>query len=238
MDVNNSLEHLVELRARVIRCGIVILFLFLALFYIDEYLYTWIAKPLLTQLPTGSAIIATEVTSTFTVPMKLAWILAIFFTIPYLLYQLWSFMAPGLYATEKKIFLPFLLSSTLLFYVGVVFAYLILCPLALSFFAKCAPSGVSVMTDIGAYLNFVLSVLLAGGIAFQVPVLTVALIKAKWVTVAQLIYLRPYIIVAAFILGMLLTPPDVLSQILLALPMWGLFEVGLLLGARCQTSTQ
>jgi len=236
VDVNHFIPHLIELRSRVIQCGTLVLLLFLALFYIDDYLYTWIAKPLLTQLPAGSAIIATEVTSTFTVPMKLAWILSLFFAIPYLLYQLWVFIAPGLYQTEKKLFLPFLLASTFLFYLGVGFAYFIICPMALGFFATCAPTGVSVMTDIGAYLNFVLGVLFAGGVAFQVPVITLAMIKTKWITVEQLSYLRPYIIVGAFVVGMILTPPDVISQILLALPMWGLFEVGLLLAKYLNTS--
>jgi sec-independent protein translocase protein TatC len=228
MDVTQAIPHLVELRTRTIRSVIVVLLFFLALFYIDEYLYTEIAKPLLTQLPAGSSLIATEVTSTFMAPMKLAWILALFLAIPYLFYQLWSFVTPGLYANEKRAFLPFLIASTFLFYLGIAFGYFIICPMALGFFAKCAPAGVSMMTDIGAYLNFVLGILFASGIAFQVPVITLALIKANWVTMAQLIYLRPYIIVAAFVLGMILTPPDVLSQILLALPMWGLFEIGLI----------
>jgi sec-independent protein translocase protein TatC len=229
MDVNQTLPHLIELRTRVIQSALVLLGLFLALFYIDEYLYSWIAKPLLTQLPAGSTLIATEVTATFMVPMKLAWIATLFFTIPYLLYQFWSFLAPGLYKNEKRIFLPFLIASTLLFYLGVAFAYFVICPIALGFFAQCAPVGVAVMTDMAAYLNFVLSVLFAGGLAFQVPVMTLAMIKARWVTIEQLIYLRPYMIVAAFVLGMILTPPDVLSQILLALPIWGLFEAGLIL---------
>lgn len=224
-----ALPHLIELRARVIRSGIVVLIAFISLFWIDETLYSWIAKPLLTQLPAGSSMIATEITSTFMVPMKLAFVLSIFLTIPFLLYQAWSFMAPGLYKNEKKQILPFIIASTGLFYLGNAFAYFIICPMALGFFTKCAPLGVSVMTDIGSYLNFVLTVILGGGLAFQVPVITLALIKAQWVSVAQLVYLRPYIIVAAFVLGMLLTPPDVVSQILLALPIWGLFEVGLLL---------
>lgn len=232
MEIQHALPHLIELRKRIINAAVVVVTLFILLFYIDEYLYSWIAKPLLAALPAGNTLIATEVTSTFTVPMKLAWVLALFSTGPYLLYQLWAFVTPGLYKNEKRIFLSFLFASTLLFYLGVAFAYCIICPMALGFFANCAPKGVSMMTDIGAYLNFVLSLLLAGGIAFQVPVVTIACVRVGWVTIQQLTYLRPYIIVGAFIVGMLLTPPDVLSQVLLALPMWGLFEVGLLFAKR------
>lgn len=227
-----QLPHIVELRQRIIYSVTVIAIVFLFLFYIDEYLYSWIAKPLLATLPIGNTLIATEVTSTFTVPMKLAWVLSLFLTSPFLLYQLWSFITPGLYRNEKRLFSSFLFASTLLFYLGIAFGFFIICPMALSFFTHCAPIGVSVMTDINAYLNFVLSLLLAGGIAFQVPVITIACVKLKWVTVQQLSYLRPYIIVAAFTLGMLLTPPDVLSQVLLALPMWGLFEAGLIVAKK------
>jgi sec-independent protein translocase protein TatC len=229
VDVNTYIPHLNELRTRVIRCSSVVLLLFLGLFLIDEILYAFIAKPLLTHLPIGNSIIATEVTATFMVPMKLALICAIFLAIPYLLYQLWSFVAPALYANEKKQILPFLISSTFLFYGGVLFAFYIICPMALSFFAKCAPPHVAVMTDIKAYLDFVLTVLFAGGLAFQVPIITLALIQSGMTSIQQLEHFRPYVIVAAFVLGMLLTPPDVVSQILLALPMWGLFETGLLI---------
>ena len=229
MDVNNYILHLNELRTRVIRCSAVVLLLFLGLFLIDEVLYVFIARPLLTHLPIGNSIIATEVTATFMVPMKLALISAIFLAIPYLLYQLWSFVAPALYSNEKKQILPFLISSTFLFYGGVIFAFYIICPMALSFFAKCAPPGVAVMADIKAYLDFVLTILFAGGLAFQVPIITLALIQSGIISIQQFEYFRPYVIVVAFILGMLLTPPDVVSQILLALPMWWLFEVGLLI---------
>lgn len=226
--MDSFIPHLIELRARLIRSGLMVLCLFAALFCVDEQLYSWIAKPLLGQLPAGSHIIATAVTTPFMVPMKLAWLLAFFISIPYLLYEIWSFMTPGLYAKEKKRVLPFLITSTLLFYSGVGFAYYIICPLALGFFAKCAPEGVLVMTDIQSYLDFVLSVLFAGGIAFQVPMITVVLLQSGLVSIAQMKHWRPYIIVAAFVFGMILTPPDVVSQILLALPMWGLFEGGLL----------
>ncbi len=226
--MDSFIPHLIECRTRLIRSGLMILSLFAGLFCIDEQLYSWIAKPLLSQLPAGSHIIATAVTTPFMVPMKLAMLLAFFISIPYLLYEIWSFMAPGLYAKEKKNILPFLITSTILFYIGVGFAYYIICPLALGFFAKCAPAGVLVMTDIQSYLDFVLSILFAGGIAFQVPMVTLILLQSGFMSLAQMEHCRPYVIVAAFVLGMILTPPDVVSQILLALPMWGLFEGGLL----------
>lgn len=227
--MNTFLPHLIELRTRVIRSSIVVMLLFIGFFWIDEYLYSFIAKPLISQLPKGGTMVATEVTTTFMVPMKLAFVVALLVAVPYVLYQIWGFVAPGLYTNEKRSILPFLFASILLFYLGSIFAYSIICPMALGFFAKCAPPNVTVMTDIKAYLDFVLSILLAGGIAFQVPIITVALIKSRLISIVQLEHLRPYIIVAAFILGMLLTPPDVISQVLLALPMWGLFEGGLVL---------
>lgn len=227
--MDSYIPHLIECRTRIIRSGLVILCLFAGLFCIDEHLYAWIARPLLSQLPAGSSIIATAVTTPFMVPMKLALLLAFFMSIPYLLYEIWSFIAPGLYLKEKKKVLPFLVTSTILFYSGVVFAYYIICPMALGFFAKCAPVGVLVMTDIQSYLDFVLSVLFAGGIAFQVPIITWVLLQSGLVSISQMEYCRPYVIISAFVVGMILTPPDVISQILLALPMWWLFEAGLLL---------
>jgi sec-independent protein translocase protein TatC len=227
--MDSYIPHLIECRTRIIRSGLIILCLFSALFCIDEHLYAWVAKPLLSQLPTGSSLIATAVTTPFMVPLKLAMILSFFLGIPYLLYEIWSFIAPGLYLKEKKRVLPFLVASTILFYGGVMFAYYIICPMALGFFAKCAPVGVLVMTDIQSYLDFVLSVLLAGGIAFQVPIITWVLLHSGLVTISQMAHCRPYVIVATFVIGMILTPPDVVSQILLALPMWGLFEAGLFL---------
>lgn len=224
---NTYIVHLIAFRQCVIHCGIVFLIVFSILFYLDESLYTWIAKPLLVQLPAGGQLIATEITSTFMVPMKLALISALVLMMPYILYKLWSFVVPGLYPKEKKTIFPLLVCSVILFYLGLCFAYYVICPLALKFFTNSAPVGVSVMTDIRLYLDFVLTLLFSTGIAFQVPIITLACIKAEIITCEQLTYLRPYVIVGAFILGMLLTPPDVVSQILLAFPMWGLFEVGL-----------
>ncbi len=228
LDWNAGICHLIEFRKRVLLCGLVFCVAFVGLFWIDDKLYTFIARPLLSQLSMGGQIIATEVTSTFMVPMKLAWVAALILVMPYMLYQLWSFIAPGLYKQEKKTIAPLLICSIILFYLGLCFAYYLICPLALGFFAKSAPKGVSVMTDIRSYLDFVLTLVLSAGLAFQVPVITISLIQARVVTTKQLAYLRPYVIVGAFIVGMLLTPPDVVSQILLALPMWGLFELGLL----------
>ncbi len=227
--MNAYLPYLIELRKRVIQSFLLVLFLFLGFFYIDDWLYAQLAEPLQQQLPAGSGIIATEVTSAFTVPMKLAFVMSMIIAIPYLFYQIWAFIAPALYNQEKKNLFPLLISSIILFYVGVAFSYFVICPMALQFFAQVAPKNVRILTDIRHFLDFVLTVLLAGGLAFQVPIITLALLQAKWVSIAQLIHIRPYIIVAAFIFGMLLTPPDVISQILLALPMWGLFEMVLLL---------
>ncbi len=223
--------YLIEFRSRLIRCLCVIGVLFVILFAIDQPLYHYLAKPLLKALPLGS-LIATDITTSFTVPLHLAFVSALLLGMPYCLYQLWSFIAPALHVKEKRHIVPLLIGSILLFYGGIAFAYGVICPITLAFFAQCAPKGVQMMTDIQSYLDFMLRMLLGGGLAFQVPVLTVGLVKAGLCTVQQLIDLRPYIIVGAFVLGMLLTPPDVLSQILLALPMWWLFEGGLWLAKK------
>ncbi len=226
------IPHLIEFRKRLIRSACFVTLLFIFLFYFDESLYSYIAEPMLQRLDNHSSLIATEVTSTFTVPMKLAFYAAVFLAIPYLLFELWTFIAPGLYRREKRAILPILFFSILLFYLGCAFSYFIICPMALQFFLSVAPRGVAVMTDIKHYLDFVLTLLLGGGLAFQVPVITFALIRTGILTPSQLSYLRPYVIVIAFILGMLLTPPDVISQVMLALPMWWLFELGLFLGKK------
>lgn len=222
----NGIVYFIEFRSRLIRSLCVLGVLFLALFFIDHKLYHYLAKPLLQALPQGY-LIATDITSTFTVPLRVAWILSLLLAMPYVLYQVWSFMAPALHRGEKQQILPFLIGSLVLFYGGLGFAYGVICPLTLRFFVQCAPVGVQMMTDIQAYLDFMLGMLLACGLAFQVPVLTVLVVHLGWCTAKELAYLRPYVIVGAFILGMLLTPPDVFSQIMLALPMWWLFEGGL-----------
>jgi len=233
---NTYLPHLIELRSRLLRVVLVLVLCFIVLFFFSNSLYVYIAQPLLNELPPGHRLVATEVTAPFMVPTKLALLCAFLVSMPYLLYQIWAFVAPGLYLREQRLLMPWLLVSCLLFYSGMVFAYLLLCPLALSFFAHAAPPGVTLMIDIRLYLNFVVTLLLGGGLAFQVPVVTVACIKSGLISHQQLVRQRPYVIVGAFVLGMILTPPDVLSQIMLALPMWGLFEIGLYYARDLKTS--
>ncbi len=224
---NNYLLYLIEFRTRLIRSMCILSLIFFGFFLISDKLYTYLAQPLLAELPHGSTLIATVITSTFMVPTKLAFMLALFVSMPYLLYEIWAFIAPALYIKERRKIISLVISSGLLFYIGMLFSYLLICPLALSFFAHAAPKGVTMMTDIGNYLEFVLSLLTAGGLAFQVPIITFIALEQGWLQFSQLAAIRPYIIVTAFTLGMLLTPPDVISQILLALPMWALFELGI-----------
>jgi len=220
------LSHLVELRDRLLRVVLVVILIFLGLFSFANDLYTLLAGPLLKHLPENSSMIATEVASPFLTPFKLALVCSIFIAIPYILYQLWSFIAPGLYKEERRLAMPLVLSSTVLFYAGMAFAYFVVFPLVFGFLVGIAPEGVAVMTDISRYLDFVLKLFFAFGIAFEVPIATILLVWAGITTPEKLAAKRPYIIVGAFVLGMLLTPPDVISQTLLAIPMWILFELG------------
>ncbi len=220
------ITHLIELRNRLIRMLIGIAAVFLLLLPFANELYEALAKPLLSELPEGSTMIATEVASPFLAPFKFTLVFAFFVTIPYVLYQLWAFVAPGLYQTEKRIVVPLLVSSSLLFYLGMAFAYFVVFPLVFSFLISTAPEGVAVMTDISKYLDFVLKLFFAFGAAFEVPVATVLMVWAGVTTPDRLIAKRPYIIVGAFVIGMLLTPPDMISQTLLAVPIWLLFELG------------
>jgi sec-independent protein translocase protein TatC len=222
-------SHLVELRARILKSLGCVLLLFLALSYFSNEIYSLLARPLIQQLPAGSTMIATEVAAPFFAPFKLTLIVAIALSIPYLLYQIWAFVAPGLYRHERRLVLPLLVSSSLLFYLGVAFAYFVVFPLMFKFFTATAPEGVAVMTDISRYLDFVLTMFLAFGFAFEVPIATLLLVRTGAVTVESLVAKRPYIIVGAFVVGMVLSPPDVISQTLLAVPMWLLFELGILL---------
>lgn len=221
--------HLVELRDRLIKIIIGIVVVLLALFPFANDIYSFLAEPLLKHLPDQSTMVAIDVASPFLTPFKLVLLLAIVITIPWILYQLWAFVAPGLYKHEKKLVLPLLVSSSILFYLGMLFAYYIVFPLVFGFFTKVSPEGVAVMTDISRYLDFVTKLFIAFGVAFEVPVLTFVLIMTGVTTVEALSAARSYVIVAAFIVGMLLTPPDVISQILLAIPVWLLFELGLLM---------
>ena len=223
------ISHLVELRDRLIRMLIAVGVVVLVLFPFANDLYSYVAAPLMAQLPEGSTMIATQVASPFLTPFKLALVAAIFLSIPYLLYQLWAFVAPGLYQHEKRFAIPLLVSSILLFYVGMAFAYYLVFPLIFGFMAGTTPDGVAMMTDISAYLDFVLTLFFAFGLAFEIPIATILLVMVGVVTPDDLISKRPYVIVGAFVIGMLLTPPDVFSQTLLAVPMWLLFELGILL---------
>ncbi len=203
-----------------------ILLIFVALSPFSNPIYTTLAGPLLKHLPAQSSMIAIDVLSPFLTPLKFTLILSVFLTIPWTLYQVWAFVAPGLYQREKRLILPVLLSSILLFYCGMAFAYFVIMPLFFAFLTGTAPQGVAVMTDINHYLDFVLTMFFAFGVAFEVPVATVVLVLIGVITPDALAAKRPYVIVGAFIVGMLLTPPDVISQTLLALPMWLLFEAG------------
>ena len=224
--------HLIELRDRLIRVIAIVAVVFLVLFPFANDLFVFLAEPLMRHLPHDSSMIATEVASPFLTPFKLALIVAIFITMPYLIYQFWAFVAPGLYQHERGLAWPLLLSSILLFYVGMAFAYYVVFPLVFAFLTSMAPEGVAVMTDISKYLDFVLKMFFAFGLAFEVPIATIILVSVGATTPDALSAKRPYIIVFAFVLGMLLTPPDIISQTLLALPMWILFEIGLFLSRR------
>jgi len=220
--------HLIELRDRLLRILVAVLVVFLCLMPFANDLYLVLSKPLMSALPEGTTMIATEVAAPFLTPFKFALVFAVFLTIPIFLHQMWAFIAPGLYKKERKLVLPLLFISTVLFYLGVLFAYSVVFPLVFSFLTSAAPEGVAVMTDISRYLEFVIKLFFAFGLAFEVPIVTFVVIWAGVTTVDALSKKRPYIIIGAFILGMFLTPPDAISQTLLAIPMWLLFELGLL----------
>lgn len=222
------LAHLVELRQRLLRAVLAVVVLFFPVYYFANDIYEFVAAPLMAYLP-GGEMIATEVASPFLTPFKLAAFTAFFAAIPYVLHQAWSFVSPGLYLREKKFALPLLVSSILLFYLGMSFAYFAVFPLVFQFFASVTPEGVTMMTDINRYLDFVLKMFFAFGVAFEVPVATFLLVLSGLTTPEAMARKRAYIIVVCFIVGMLLTPPDVVSQLLLALPTWVLFEAGIIL---------
>ena len=222
------LSHLVELRSRLLKMIACIGIIFIVLFPFANPLYNFLSAPLVAQLPQDGTMIAIDVASPFLAPFKLVLLLAVTLSIPVLVYQFWAFVSPGLYRREKRLALPILISSTLLFYVGMVFAYYVVFPLMFGFFSSVTPEGISVMTDINRYLDFVIKIFIAFGIAFEVPIVTLMLVKTGVTTTENLIRKRPYVIVAAFVAGMVLTPPDVISQVLLAIPVWLLFEVGIL----------
>ena len=221
-------SHLVELRDRLLRIVLVVVAIFLSLFYFANDLYTLLAGPLTRHLPEGSTMIAIDVASPFLTPFKLTLVLSIFLCMPFILHQIWRFVAPGLYQNERRMAMPLLFSSVALFYSGMVFAYFVVFPLVFGFFTSITPENVAVMTDISKYLDFVLTLFFAFGLAFQIPIVAVVLVWTGATTPEKLRAKRSYVIVGAFVLGMLLTPPDVISQTLLAIPMWLLFEVGII----------
>jgi sec-independent protein translocase protein TatC len=221
------ISHLIELRDRLLRSILAVAVVFLCLFPWTGDIYALLALPMLKALPQGGQMIATEVTTPFFVPMKVTMMAAIVIALPFILYQLWAFVAPGLYVNEKRLVGPLIIASTFLFLCGMAFAYLLVFPVVFGFIIGIAPQGVAVMTDIGKYLDFVLTMFVAFGITFEVPVVVVLLVKIGVVSVAQLKQVRPYAIVGAFIVGAIFTPPDVVSQIMLAVPLWLLYELGI-----------
>jgi len=224
---DSFMSHLIELRDRLLRCVLALLLVFICLFPWARDLYALLAQPMIASMPTGGHLIATEVTAPFFVPVKVTMMAAFVIALPYLLYQLWAFVAPGLYAHERKLVAPLIITSTVLFICGMGFAYYLVFPVVFHFMVSVAPTGVAVMTDIGKYLDFVLTLFLAFGVTFEVPVAVVILVRMGLVSVAKLKEIRPYMIVGAFIVGAIFTPPDVVSQVMLAVPLWVLYEVGI-----------
>jgi sec-independent protein translocase protein TatC len=225
------ITHLVELRERVLRALLAVILIFVGLFHWSNQIYSLLARPLLRTLPKGGQLIATEVTAPFFVPMKVTLMAAFLLALPYVLYQLWAFIAPGLYVHEKRMALPLVVASVLLFFCGMSFAYFIVFPVVFGFISSVTPTGVAMMTDIGKYLDFVMTLFLAFGVTFEVPVVVVVLVRIGVVSVAKLREIRPYIIVASFVVGAIFTPPDVLSQTMLAVPLWLLYEIGVLVAS-------
>lgn len=222
--------HLTDLRDRLLRALLAVLVVFICLFPFANDIYSFVSEPLRALLPAGASMIATEVASPFLTPFKLTLFTALFLAVPVVLYQIWSFVAPGMYQHEKRLAIPLLVSSVLLFYAGAAFAYFVVFPLIFAFFTSVGPEGITVMTDINRYLDFVLKLFFAFGVAFEIPIAAVLMIITGITTADQLASKRPYIIVGCFVLGMLLTPPDIISQSLLAIPMWLLFECGVFFG--------
>ncbi|AIU86897.1 MULTISPECIES: Sec-independent protein translocase subunit TatC [Pectobacterium] len=225
-DTQPLISHLIELRKRLLNSIICVLAVFVVLVYFANDIYQVVSAPLIKQLPAGASMIATDVASPFFTPIKLTMIVSVFVAAPLVLYQVWAFVAPALYKHERRLMMPLLVSSSLLFYSGMAFAYFVVFPLAFGFFAKTAPVGVLIATDINNYLDFVMALFMAFGVSFEVPVAIVLLCWSGVVTPEDLKKKRPYILVGAFVVGMLLTPPDVFSQTLLAIPMYLLFEIG------------
>jgi sec-independent protein translocase protein TatC len=231
------IAHLVELRSRLLNSVLAWLLVFICLFPWASDLYTWLAQPMLAKLPQGGQMIATDVTTPFFVPLKVAMMAAFVIALPYILFQLWRFVAPGLYAHEKRLVLPLVVASTLLFFCGMAFAYYAVFPVVFGFITAAAPEGVAVMTDIDKYLGFVLGMFFAFGVTFEVPVAVVLLVRMGMVSVAKLREVRSYVIVGAFVIAAIVTPPDVVSQFMLAIPLWLLYEAGVVVASWMGTRT-
>ncbi len=221
------ISHLIELRNRLLKIVLGFVVVFVGLFPFANKIYALLAAPMLAKLPAGGQMIATAVTTPFFVPMKVAMMAAFIISLPHTLYQIWAFVAPGLYNHEKKLMVPVIAASTLLFIIGMAFAYFAVFPTVFGFIVGSAPAGVAVMTDIGEYLDFVMTLFMAFGLAFEVPIAVVLIARFGWVSVAQLKEARSYVIVGAFILGAIFTPPDIISQFMLAVPLWLLYELGI-----------
>ena len=230
LDSQPFMAHLIEFRDRMLRAIASIALIFIGLFSFSNELYLYVSEPLRQYLPESSTMIATDVTSPFLTPFKLTLVLSLFAAMPYVLYQVWAFVAPGLYKREKKIVIPLFCSSVILFYAGMAFAYYVVFPLVFMFFTSVGPEGVSIMTDIRSYLDFVLKLFFALGISFEIPIAVVILSWMGAVDPDSLAKKRPYVFILCFVFGMLLTPPDIISQTLLAIPMWLLFEIGIMFG--------
>lgn len=225
------IAHLIELRTRLLHSAIALLLVFICLFPWASDLYALLAQPMLAKLPKGGQMIATDVTTPFFVPLKVALMAAFLISLPYTLYQIWRFVAPGLYAHEKRLVWPLIIVSTTLFFCGMAFAYFVVFPVVFGFITASAPQGVAVMTDIDKYLSFVLAMFMAFGITFQVPVAVVLLVRMGFVSVGKLREARPYVVVGAFVVGAIFTPPDVVSQLMLAIPLWILYETGIVVAS-------
>lgn len=221
-------SHLIELRDRLLRSVVGFIVVFIAFFPFANKIYAYLAAPLISQLPAGGQMIATSVTTPFFVPMKVAMMTAFLVSLPHTLYQIWAFIAPGLYAHEKKLMVPMIVASSFLFLCGMAFAFFLVFPVIFGFIVGTAPEGVAVMTDIGEYLDFVLTLFFAFGIAFEVPIAVVLAVRFGWVSIAALKEARGYVVVGAFVIGAIFTPPDIISQFMLAVPIWLLYELGIL----------
>lgn len=228
---NSFVSHLVEMRDRLLRAVLAVVIIFIVLFPWAQDLYALLARPLLAALPKGGQMIATEVTTPFFVPIKVTMMTAFLIALPWVFYQAWAFVAPGLYQHEKRLGVPLVIASVILFVLGMAFAYFLVFPVVFGFIVGVAPEGVAVMTDIGKYLDFVITLFMAFGITFEVPIAVVLLVKMNMVTIAKLREIRPYVVVGAFVIGAIFTPPDVISQFMLAIPLWILYELGIIVAA-------